>query len=153
MLRPALWTRNHNAVSYTDPFDLMNRMFGDLWNEDPFNAGLACTTDMKTDVLDEGDHYLLEAELPGFNKEDIHVDLKDDVLTVSASHNEESDDKDKKGNYVRRERRYASYSRSFKVNDLNTEDIDASYTNGVLSIRIPKKEALPEKELQKIEVK
>ena len=153
MLRPALWNRNHNTVSYTDPFDLMNRMFGDLWNEDPFNAGLACTTGMKTDVLDEGDHYLLEAELPGFNKEDIHVDLKDDVLTVSASHNEESDDKDKKGNYVRRERRYASYSRSFKVNDLNTEDIDASYTNGVLSIKIPKKEALPEKELQKIEVK
>ena len=152
MLRPALWNRNHNVTNYTDPFDLMDRMFGDLWSND-WNGSLACTTGMKTDVLDEGDHYLMEAELPGFNKEDIHIDLKDDVLTVSATHNENTDEKDKKGNYVRRERRYASYERSFRVDDLNTEDIDAAYENGVLSIKIPKKEALPEKEVKKIEVK
>ena len=152
MFRPALWNRNDNMTTCTNPFELMDRMFGDLWNAD-FSGNLCSTTGMKTDVLDEGSHYLLEAELPGFQKEDIHVDLKDDVLTVSAAHNEEKEDKDKHGNYVRRERRYASFERSFKVNGLKTEDIDAKYENGILGIRIPKKEALPEKEIRQIEVK
>ena len=109
---------------------------------------------MRTDVIEKDNCYQLEAELPGFNKEDIKIDLKNDVLTISASHSENSDEKDNNGKYIRRERRTSSYQRSFRVNDLKAEDIIAQYRNGVLTVNIPKKEAIPEKEeVSRIEVK
>ena len=67
----------------------------------------------RTDIRDAGDKFILEAELPGFEKEDIHLDLKDGILTIAAEHKENADQKDDKGNYIRRERRYGSFSRSF----------------------------------------
>ena len=69
----------------------------------------------RTDIKDEGDHYLMEAELPGFNKEDIDLDVKDGMLTVSAHHEETVENKDDAGKYICRERRSGSYSRSFDI--------------------------------------
>ena len=92
-------------------------------------------------------------ELPGFAKEDIHVDLKDDILTISASHNEEKKEEDKNTKYIRKERHSASYSRSFRVANVTHEDISAAYNNGVLTVTFPKRETLPEKETKKIEIK
>ena len=109
---------------------------------------------MKTDVIEKENSYQLEADLPGFNKEDIKIDLKNDVLTISATHNENNDEKDNNGKYIRRERRTSSYQRSFRVEGLKPEDIIAQYRNGVLTVDIPKKEAIPEKEeASRIEVK
>ena len=109
---------------------------------------------MKTDVIEKDNSYQLEAELPGFNKEDISIDLKNEVLTISASHNENKDEKNENGKYIRRERRCSSYQRSFRTPGLKPEDIIAQYKNGVLTVSIPKKEAIPEKEeAVKIEVK
>ena len=54
----------------------------------------------RTDIRDAGDKYLLDAELPGFNKEDISLDIKDGILTITAEHNESNDQKDDKGNYM-----------------------------------------------------
>ena len=101
---------------------------------------------MRTDVIEKDNCYQLEAELPGFNKEDIKIDLKNDTLTISASHNENKDEKDENGKYIRRERRSSSYQRSFHVEGLKPEDIIAQYRNGVLTVNLPKKEAIPEKE-------
>ena len=95
----------------------------------------------KTDIKDEGDHYLLETDLPGFKKEDIKVDVEGDVLTVSAERNAEKDEKDDKGNYLRRERSYGSYSRSFDVSNVKSEDIKVAYNDGVLALTLPKKTA------------
>ena len=92
----------------------------------------------------------MKADLPGFTKEDIHIDLNDNTLTIHAEHNEENETK--KDNYVRRERRYGSFSRSFDVTNINTSDIDASYANGVLELKLPKLEAVVP-EPRKIEVK
>ena len=76
------------------------------------------------------------------------------MLTISAAHDENKDEKDKDGKYIRRERRSASYQRSFRVENLNPEDINAQYRNGVLTVTFPKKEAIPEKEdVRRIEVK
>ena len=109
---------------------------------------------MKTDVRDVDGNYEIDIDLPGFNKEDIHIDLKNDMLTISASHDEKKDEKDKDGKYIRRERRSASYQRSFRVEDMKPEDIRAQYKNGVLTVTFPKKEAIPEKnDVQRIEVK
>ena len=92
----------------------------------------------RTDIRDAGDKFVLEAELPGFEKEDIHLDLKDGILTIAAEHKENADQKDDKGNYIRRERRYGSFSRSFDVTGIDENGITAAYKNGVLELSLPK---------------
>lgn len=149
MLRPALF-RNTKPVLFDDSFDhFFDDMFDNFWG----NNELSTFAGFHTDVIDQGDHYELQAELPGFNKEDIHIDLKNDMLTISATHNEETSDEKKKQNYVRRERRYSSYSRSFHVEGLDPADIDASYNNGILEVKFPKKELAAKEEVKRIEIK
>ncbi|MDD7651421.1 MAG: Hsp20/alpha crystallin family protein [Candidatus Faecousia sp.] len=122
--------RKHNEVSYYDPFQMMRDMERQFFGEDSFGA-------FRTDIRDEGNAYTLEAELPGFDKEDIDIQLSDNNLTISASHKEESSRKE--GKYVRRERSFGSYSRSFDVSDIDTAGIKAAYKNGLLSLNLPKK--------------
>lgn len=102
---------------------------------------------MKTDVVDNGDHFTVTADLPGFDKKDINIGLKNGILTVSASHKEEKGDKDEKtGRYVRHERTESSYQRSFNVGeDVKPEEIHAKYENGVLTLTVPNKAAAIEK--------
>lgn len=148
MLRPALF-RNSKPVLFDDSFDhFFDDMFDNFWG----NHELGTFAGFNTDVIDQGDHYELQAELPGFNKEDINIDLKNDMLTISATHNEETSDKKNK-KYVRKERRFSSYSRSFHVENMDSKDIDASYNNGILEVRFPKKEILNHEETRRIEIK
>ena len=93
----------------------------------------------RTDIRDDGDKYVMEAELPGFEKEDIKLDINGTQLTIAAEHSTNSDEKDEKGNYIRRERTFGSYKRSFDVSDVDTEAISAAYKNGILTIELPKK--------------
>lgn len=86
MLRPALRNRNYTPAFFDDPFD---RMFDDAFKNFWGGNELATFDAFKTDVIDQGDHYLLQAELPGFDKSDINIDLKDNLLTISASHKDE----------------------------------------------------------------
>jgi len=90
----------------------------------------------KTDIVDQGDRYLLQAELPGFKKEDIYVDLDGNYLTIQASHTQES--KSNLDKVVRKERQYSAFSRSFNVSGINTEGITAEYNNGILELQLPK---------------
>ena len=118
--------------------DLDKYFFGDnLMNSMP-------ALNIKTDIEDKGDHYLLSAELPGFNKEDIKLGIDGDVLTISVEHSEENEKKDDKGAYVCRERHYGSYSRSFDVSNVKQEDIKAAYKDGVLQLTLPKAQPEPE---------
>lgn len=94
--------------------------------------------DFRTDIKEMEDKYVLEAELPGFNKEDITLDVKDGVLTISAEHKEEKEEKDEQGNYLRRERRYGSFTRSFDVTGIEEGGISAKYENGILKLALPK---------------
>ena len=95
--------------------------------------------DFRVDVQEEKDAYRLTADLPGFAKENIHLDLKGDVLTLSAERHSEWEDSDKKGNYLRCERSFGQYSRSFDVSNVETDQIRADYNNGVLKLTMPKK--------------
>jgi len=95
--------------------------------------------EFKTDIQDNGKEYVLEADLPGFKKEDIHVDLEKNNLTISAERHSDFEEKDKKGNYVRCERSYGSYQRSFDTTGIDTAGIKAAYQNGVLKLTLPKK--------------
>ena len=123
--------RNNRRVSVYDPF----RAFDEL--ERSFFGNTQTLSAFRTDVTDTGDAYKLEAELPGFKKEDIKIDVENDCLTISAER--KLDNEDKKPNFVKRERFYGSFSRSFDVSGINVEGIEASYTVGILSLVMPKK--------------
>ena len=96
-------------------------------------------SDISCDIMDKGDHYELAAELPGFDKEDIKVKIDDDVMTISASHKSENEETDKRG-YLRRERRYGAFSRSFNVANVSKDGIKAQYRDGILRLTMPKNE-------------
>lgn len=133
---------NHHLNNY-NPFREMEEFernfFGYPFGSFFDNRDLA---EFKTDLTDEGDHYLLEADLPGFDKKDIHLDINDDVLTVSAERHSKIEEKDKKDKVVRIERSYGSYSRQFDVSGVKTDEIKAKYDNGVLKLTLPKKEKI-----------
>ncbi len=130
-------------------FDLVpfGRSERDLWNMfDHFDRAFFGGHDhaiapFRTDILDQGDRYVLEAELPGFAKEDIHIDLEGDMLTIRAEHCEEKETREKDRNFVRRERHVGSYCRSFPVGDVKCDGIAASYQDGVLRLEMPKRTA------------
>ena len=117
-------------------YDIFNafRDFEDSFFRSPAVSGC------RTDIRDEGDKYVLESELPGFEKEDIHLDLDGDYLTITAQRSTEKEDKDKNGNYLRRERSTSSYRRSFNIAACSSEGIDAEYKNGILTVALPKKQ-------------
>ncbi len=117
-------------------YDLFNA-FHDF--EDDFFKSSAISG-CKTDIKDEGSKYVLEAELPGFEKQDIKLDLDGDRLTITAEHSDSKDEKDDNGKYIRRERTYGSYTRSFDVSAVDTEKIEAEYKNGILILDLPKKQ-------------
>ena len=98
----------------------------------------------RTDVTDEGDSFKLEAELPGMKKEDIAIDIENDYLTITAER--KLDEEERKKNFVRRERFYGSYSRSFDISAVNADGIEATFNDGILTLEMPKKaEAVPTK--------
>ena len=79
------------------------------------------------------------ADMPGFRKEEIHIDIDGDRLTISAEHSQET--KQENETYLRRERRFGSLSRSFDISAVSAQNITASYENGVLQLDLPKKSA------------
>ena len=130
---------------------LFDDMFDDKFTS-PFFANRSDMV-MKTDITEKDGSYMLDMELPGCKKEDIHLELNDGYLNVSASHNTSKDEKDDKGNVIRQERYSGTFSRSFYVGEnVREEDIKASYDNGELKITFPKaQEKLPEKKTIMIE--
>ncbi|MBQ3841502.1 MAG: Hsp20/alpha crystallin family protein [Ruminiclostridium sp.] len=121
-------------------------VFDDFFDFPAMPARQQTASIMKTDVREHEHGYELDVDLPGIKKEDVKVKLDDGYLTITATSAQNNDEKDKKGNYIRRERFSGSYSRSFYVGDeVKETDIKAKYDNGVLQLSIPKIEAKPKK--------
>ena len=95
---------------------------------------------IRTDILEEDDKFVVKAELPGMNKEDIQISVDENRLTVCACHKQETEEK--KNNYIRRERREGSFQRSFDITGIDASKIEAGYKDGVLTLHLPK--AAPE---------
>ena len=120
--------------------DFLGNDFGffPAWNEHSPLYGKHAKNLMKTDVRETDECYELDVDLPGFQKEDISLELKEGILTIKAEHKENQDQKDDKGNYIRRERRYGSFSRTFDVSGIDENAITAVYNNGILELTLPK---------------
>ena len=137
---------NNHHISTYNPFQEVEYFERSFFNS-PFSSFFATQdlAEFKTDVIDEGDHYLLEADLPGFEKKDIQLEISGDTLTVRALRHSKVEEKDNKDKLVRIERSYGSYSRQFDISGVEAERIKARYDNGVLKLTLPKKQAeLPE---------
>lgn len=121
-----------------DPIQEFEHMASSFFGANP-NAGFSM------DIKDNGTAYELKADLPGVEKEDIHIDLNGDAMTISAQRHSQYEEKDQQGNYVRCERSFGSFSRSFDVSGVDTDHVTAAYENGVLTLEMPKKgAAVPE---------
>ena len=117
--------------------------------DDVFEDFNSNNNSMKCDVYEKDDAYNIEVDVPGFKKEDINIDVDNGYLTVKAS--KHFDETDKGKNYICRERRYGKFERSFYLGDLKTDDVEASFENGTLKIKVAKVEESKDK--KRIEIK
>ena len=136
---PSIFGENLFDDFFDDAFD--KRFFGEhnpLYGKHAKNL-------MKTDVRETENTYEVDVDLPGFQKDEISVELKDGYLTISAAKGLDKDEEDKKGRYIRQERCAGACSRSFYVGELKPEDISAKYEDGILKLSMPKqaKQELP----------
>ncbi len=131
--------RRNDLSNYFDDFE--KNFFGDY---SPKMASL------KTDIIDKGNAYVIEADVPGFKKEDISIDIDGQYLTIKAEKKEEKEKKEE--NYICRERRCGSYTRSFDISNVKADGISAEFDNGVLKLTLPKLEEEAPK-MRRIEIK
>jgi HSP20 family protein len=133
------YNRRRNEVNRRDQsiFDFEN-FFERFFDDSLFSSILNTGRDFKVDIKDNPNEYVVEAELPGIAKDQINIELKDDILTITVERKEEI--QEERENYIRRERKYGTLSRSFYVENIKNEDVTAKFNNGVLKIVLPKKE-------------
>ena len=127
-------------------FDLFDDFFDDnFFNKKEKNL-------MKTDIKETKDKYTIEMDLPGFEKENIKLELNNGYLKITGKQENKIDEEEEK--YVHKERFYGECTRSFFVGDnIKEEDIDAEFKNGILKIDIPKEEQKEIPEQKQIEIK
>lgn len=105
---------------------------------------------MKCDIYEKDGLYNIEMDIPGFDKKDITIENNDNYLTITAEKKEETEENEDK-NYIRRERLYGKYQRSFYLGDLDSENIKANFKDGMLKITVPKKAEIESKKVIEIE--
>jgi len=129
--------RRENNLMRRDPWGIRS-VFEDFFDDAFFPGFFAAGNPIRADIRETDKEYVIEAEIPGARKEDIKLDLRDDVLTISVQRNEVINEE--RENYIRKERRYGSFSRSFYVDNIRHEDVKAKYNDGILTITLPKDE-------------
>src|SRR6266550_113063 len=118
----------------------MNRLFGTFFDSPAGSNGARLGRWIPAmDLVEEGDHYVLRADLPGLNEDDVKVELEDNVLTISGERKSEREER--KEGYYRIERASGSFSRSLTLPEgVDPDRIEAHFKNGVLEVRVPKPE-------------
>jgi HSP20 family protein len=127
----------------------LDRLFDDSlfpidWNKD--DAAMGAIWSPAVDMFEKNDHLVIKAELPGIEKKDIRLDVKDGVLTLAGERKHEKESQD--GNFYRREMSYGKFQRSFRLpTDVDPEKIQAEFENGLLTIEVPQPEQCKPKQI------
>lgn len=116
--------------------DFFSPFLKNFFNDDFFSTFNGLQGSFKVDLKETDENYLVEADLPGIEKDAIDIEFNNNYLVISAKRNETIEDK--KENYVRRERHYGEFKRSFYIDNVDESKIDASFSDGVLKITLPK---------------
>lgn len=148
--RPSLFEQEIDTIfdDFRRSFDVMIRPYF------PFETKMQMPTVRYApiDFIDEGDHYKIHAELPGFTKENVEVQINSDGLSISAK--KELEKEDKKKNFLHREREYSSIERAVHFpEEVDPSKAEGKMNNGVLELKIPKREPKPETKTRKMELK
>jgi len=140
-------------------FPSVPSLFNDFLSDDWLDSSLANwkssgSTLPAVNVREHNDEFVIEVAAPGMKRDDFHVELDNHVLTISSEREDEKDEKDKQGNYTRKEFSYQSFQRSFALpmDKVDGEKIEARYENGVLHIAIPKSEKSKVKPVKQISI-
>lgn len=142
----------HGLTDLDRVFDNMRRDFERSFSTMPFLAIPPMTvSSLSCDVVDEGDRYVINTDMPGISKDEVKLDVSDGTVEISAEHKEHEEEKKK--NYVRKERKYLSYHRTLPL----PEKVDSSKTkarlnNGILTIEIPKTNPTPKPKTTTVQV-
>lgn len=123
------------------PFDEMEKLFSSM-----FPSLYESSRQMSVDVKEKEDRFEVDADIPGFNKEDIHVEYDDErhILSIQARQEQSTEEKDDDRHYLRRERSMRTYSRQLPLPNVDSSKVTATYENGVLHLTLPKRDQLPE---------
>lgn len=134
-----------NMMPYRYNRTPVTRPMMDFFSDDLFKPFFAMSgqgnATFRVDVVDKKDHYLLEADLPGVQKENVSIEVEDGMLSINAEMDETK--KEEKENYLFNERRVGKFHRSFTLNGIDEENITAEYVDGVLKLTLPKKAEAP----------
>ena len=120
------------------PFDDFYNVMDQFFNDNSIPTKFSNESVFKVDIQDLKDRYIVEADLPGYNKDEININLENDNLTIYANKNEELDKSEKEKNYIHKERKTSSMSRTMYFDGIDEGNLKAKLDNGVLRIEIPK---------------
>ncbi len=131
--------------------DFMTRDLGDWFTTNFSTTG---TTLPAVNVKENDNEFTVEVAAPGMTKKDFNIDLENDILTIQSEKKDEIEEKDKEGNFYRKEFSYQSFQRSFRFPQdiVNAEKINASYKDGILRLVLPKVEAKKAKPRKQIAI-
>ncbi|HOX35716.1 MAG TPA: Hsp20/alpha crystallin family protein [Methanoregulaceae archaeon] len=150
---PSLFERDIDTIfdDFRRSFDVMMRPYFPM-EARMQELGMLPVRFAQLDLIDEGDHYVIHAELPGFTKENVDVQINRDGMTIRAK--KETDKEEKRKNYLHRERAYSAFERSVAFpEEVDPAKAEGKMNNGILELRVPKKELKPEIKPRKIELK
>lgn len=121
-----------------DALERMFKSFNEVFEQNGLSPLNGKVNSFKTDITEKEDAYYVEAELPGFSKEDIDIEVNNNYLTIRAERNQVEEEKDKNDIVVRRERHYGKFFRQFYIDDIKEQEIEAKLEEGILKIKLPK---------------
>jgi len=161
--KEGLVPKDYWGPNWMSPMAVMNdmdRLFDDFRSEweSTFLTPRAFSADLirqpLIDLSDKGNEYLVKAELPGMDKDDVNIEVTENSIEISGESKTEQKEEDRKSGYLRQERRYASFYRALPLPDeVLTDKADAELKNGILTVRLPKKTVPPKGNVKKLPVK
>ncbi|OPJ58698.1 heat shock protein Hsp18 [Clostridium oryzae] len=116
--------------------DFFNNFMNSFFDEDFLPQSFLNTSSFKLDLREDENNYVIEADIPGVNKDAINIEYENNYLTISAKRNDSIEEN--KDNYIRKERHYGEFKRAIYVDNIDESKISASFKNGVLNITLPK---------------
>lgn len=126
--------RSNNDIIKND--DYFNQFFKNFFQDGFTNLMDITKSPFRVDIKETDSSYLVEAELPGVKKEDINVEYNNNYLTISAKREEKIENTS--DNYIKRERHFGELKRSFYVDGIDEDKVEASFSDGILKINLPK---------------
>lgn len=121
-----------------DLFERFRKAFDDMFNQDFLPTLGEDFKSLRTDITENKDVYIVQADLPGFSKDDIQIDIENNQLTIRAKRDDMTEERDKDNHVIRKERHFGEFVRSFYVDNIDHDRIEATLDNGVLKITLPK---------------